>query len=258
MKKIKILLALSCLIGASIFFPKQEAKAVAPVCTGHPMGKLSSNYKISKTITGGDGFKYTFVNYQTTSINQDAVIFKTDASNRLCWEKKYTTSPADERAVDGAMVNEGTRTTPQYYMYGLFYADGGNTSLKASSDGFMPSYGANASGAKVASFIGKIDASSGDIIRGTFLSARMGTSGKCSPNTIKPISIKVDSTGVIVTGASYYGAPVANATPSTLKQITKYYSQSGGYTYIATFSKDLKFLLNTAGATDFVARTCSN
>ena len=258
MKKIKILLALSCLIGASIFFPKQEAKAVAPVCSGKLMNNLSSQYKVSKTITAADGFKYTFVNYQTTSINQDAIIFKTDTSNRLCWEKKYTTSPADERAVDGAMVNEGTRTTPQYYMYGLFYADGGNTSLKASSDGFMPSYGANASGAKVASFIGKIDASSGDIIRGTFLGARMGTSGRCSPNTIKPISIKVDSTGVIVSAASYYGAPVANAAPSTLKQITKYYTQSGGYTYIATFSKDLKFLLKTAGATDVAARTCSN
>ena len=87
MKKIKILLALSCLIGASIFFPKQEAKAVAPVCSGKLMNNLSSQYKVSKTITAADGFKYTFVNYQTTSINQDAIIFKTDTSNRLCWEK---------------------------------------------------------------------------------------------------------------------------------------------------------------------------
>ena len=75
MKKIKILLALSCLIGASIFFPKQEAKAVAPVCTGHPMGKLSSNYKISKTRCckifanydkpGKNGRQYTFFSMVT-------------------------------------------------------------------------------------------------------------------------------------------------------------------------------------------------
>jgi hypothetical protein len=143
---------------------------------------------------------YTVGYRQVSGDNQDAYVKK--VTNQIeAWRKTdYDTSPDDSRGE--AVISNASN------LFVAFSITGGNTGLRdfVSSDAVQKSYGVGG-GPKV-TFLARIDPNNGNILRGTFLGARLDN-GRV--NTLKPCALSFTGADEInLLAETAYDGGVAN------------------------------------------------
>ncbi len=184
---------------ATIFRQNQTSPTTISNAPENFASSTCAGITTTNTSTSGNSV-YTVGYRQVSSINQDAFVKKV-TSGLEDWNKSdYDTSPDDSRG-EALFANSGN-------LFVAFSATGGNTGLRnfVSSDAVQRSYG-NGGGPKV-TFLARIDPSNGNIIRGTFLAARLDN-GRV--NTLKPCSVSVTGSDEITfIGETAYDGGVAS------------------------------------------------
>lgn len=141
-------------------------------------------------VTDGSGNTYSVGFDQVSGINQDPYVLKEDGSGNELWRLNHENTPVDSRAVLVTLDAEGNPWV-------IFTVDGGSNDAgyinkkeietDAFSGVYANSYGSGG-GAKV-SIIAKLNPSTGKIVKGSFMTARL-TSGSTNTLNITKIGFK--------------------------------------------------------------------
>lgn len=176
----------------------------------------------SIAIDGGTRFLAGF--FQTSADNQDPYVARVE-DGAVSWCRIYSDAPPDERG-DLVTLREGQ-------LWANFITFGGDTDLRASADAFQTSFGQG--GNKKVSFVARLDPSTGEILRATFLRATL-SNGETNSLDVNEIEVLSDGS-VRVTGDSAFTPPLEP--PGTCP--------GGPFTgYEAVFDAELTTLLSGA------------
>ena len=143
---------------------------------------------------------YTAGYRQVSSTNHDAFVKKVTNQVEIWNQNSYDTSPDDSR---GEAITANTIN-----LFVAFSVTGGNTGFTnfVSNDAIQKSYGIGG-GPKV-TFLARLNPNTGEILKGTFLGARL-TNGRV--NTLNPCQLNITGTNEITfIGQTAYDAGVAN------------------------------------------------
>ncbi|MDX1904814.1 MAG: hypothetical protein SFU27_11710 [Thermonemataceae bacterium] len=153
----------------------------------NPQPTTSPTLNTTTTITDNAGNTYSVGYEQVSSNNKDPFVLKKDANGNQLWKYNH-----ESTSVDGTAYLVILDNNAQPWV--VFSVDGGSNDAdyiskkwvetNAFSNVFMNSYG-NGGGPKVA-VLAQLDANTGKILKGTFLTARKDD-GKTNTFTIKSI-----------------------------------------------------------------------
>lgn len=180
-------------------------------------GKILKKLIVSATATSSDtlglvalnavadasGNVYTIGFDQVSSNNQDPFIRKEDSGGNLIWKLNYESTGVDGRGTNIFIDGSGN-------IWATFTVDGGSNSndyitqkeveAGAFTSVYANSYGSG--GGPKATILAQINPTTGKIIKGTFLTARL-TSGKTNTLRIKKIGIKNGNIAVFTESAAW-------------------------------------------------------
>lgn len=147
------------------------------------------DFSAANAVNDQQGNQYTTGFDQVTSINQDPFIHKKDASGNTVWRLRYEETPVDGR---GLLLGwfEGR-------LFAVFSVDGGSTSqyyinahqVKAGAFNNVFQSGYERGGGPKVSVVCEIDPNNGQIIKGTFLTARLNN-GNTNSLQVRKIAYK--------------------------------------------------------------------
>lgn len=136
---------------------------------------------------------------QVSANEQDPIVARLDGDTVVFCEHTRKGGGPDARAY--GITWDGRDT-----LYGVFTVVGGGTTFDAASkEGWVPSYGNGGASAKVM-VVGKLDAKTGILERGTFVPSRLVKDGQTRTNTLTPadaVHVRQDGTLEIFGNAAY-------------------------------------------------------
>lgn len=164
---------------------------------------IDTDFNSSATATDASGNVYDVGFDQASSNNQNPIVTKTNASGNVLWQVNHETTGVDGRATLVVIDNDNNPWV-------VFTVDGGSNdntyiSKKDIEDGafsgvFMNSYG-NGGGPKV-SLIARLNPDTGDIVKGTFVTARL-TSGRTNSLSITEIGFANGNVAFKISSAAW-------------------------------------------------------
>ena len=189
------------LVGCDTLFDGEDAGDGGDDAGGPPQASTS--------VTDGSGNTYSVGYDQVAPNDQDPVVEKRDPDGDRVWRIRHDRTPADARALYVALDDQDRP-------YVVFTIDGGSNEgdrfqanrveAGAFGDAPFPSYGPGG-GAKV-TVLARLNATTGEIERGTFLPARLSNG---NANTLRPTALAADGGSVRVDVESAAWPPAAGA-----------------------------------------------
>ncbi len=168
--------------------------------SGNP---TNTNLTATTKVVDANNNEYSIGFDHATSINQNPTIIKKDATGKQIWKVTYETTPVDGR---GNLIALDSDNIP----WAVFSVDGGSTDAGfinkkqiasgAFSNVYMNGYGSGG-GAKVAVFA-KIDPANGNILKGTFIIAKL-TSGNTNTLNITKMGFKNGNVAFEISSAAW-------------------------------------------------------
>ncbi|WP_291782973.1 hypothetical protein [Cecembia sp.] len=147
------------------------------------------DFSSSTIVEDGQGSQYTIGFDQVSNINQDPFIHKKNAAGETVWRIRYEETPVDGRGILLGWF-EGR-------LFAVFSVDGGSTAstyinahqVRAGSFTNVFQSGYERGGGPKVSVVCEIDPNNGQIIRGTFLTARLNN-GNTNTLNVRKISYR--------------------------------------------------------------------
>lgn len=188
-------------------------------------------------VTDREGNTYLVGTFQATANNQNPIVEKRNAEGRLLWSRYHETTGVDGRAT---LIALDANEQP----WVVFTVDGGSndanyiTSLSTTAGAFEGVYEASygRGGGPVVSVVARLDPGSGELVKGSFISARLSSG---NTNTLRITAIGFREDQVIMEASSAAWPPGEGSSYERFPDITDADRVDGAFLLYYEMSNDL-------------------